>query len=493
MARPDLPELYDPFVHQDCIHNQVIAVSNRVIGDVPMTTRKASKELDLGFDLIARSLPQTVQQELDAFYQNYPKKKRDRYARAHDELMTFGRSKYDARVTQFVKCEKMCPYKTTPEKNDNKNSDPRPVQFRDPRYCVLLASYLKPMEHNLYNLKIKHPLISKTRLVGKGMNQVERANCLKKKMERFNKPAAVSLDSSRFDQHCNKFLLEKEHGVYLKSNNSTELRQLLREQIHNKCSSRLGLKYKTLGKRMSGDMNTALGNCIIMIGMVLTIMITLGKKFDIFDDGDDCLVIMEEEDLPNFLEQAPAMFLRYGHEIKIENIAQELYDVNWCQSKPINCKYGWKFVRNWVKVLSTGLVSKKFLNAPEWVRLEYLAGLASCEFTLNVGVPVLQEYALAIMRNSRGAKPRFDTSSGEWFRSIRENRLYRSLVDTVDTEITDDARETFSLAWGVSVQRQLDIEQYLRNWTFPVMGDQDVFETIDPETWINNRDHPEVQ
>ena len=440
----------------------------------------------LGMNLIIRSLPHTEQEELGAFAMKYSGKKRARYMDAKDAVIRNGLDRRDSGISMFIKAEKIYMSKVNP--------DPRAIQFRDAKYCVVIASYLKPIEEHLYRVVVDHKLLSGTRIVGKGLNQVERACLVRRKMKRFKRCVVLSLDAARFDQHVDHEQLKEEHRVYTSCNSDPYFAHLLSWQLVNKCKSRLGYKYVTWGKRMSGDMNTALGNCILMLGMVLGIMVPLGKMFDILDDGDDCLLFIEEEDLEAVLAHLPGAFLEMGHEIKIENIAHSLEDINWCQSKPVVTKRGVKFVRDPFKVMSGTLVGVRWRNVPERVRLEFLAGLAECELMLNLGVPVLQEYALALARNSNGAKARFDDTSGEWFRYLRESRLYRKAESGVLTdEITQDARLSFARAFGIDTPTQIAWERKLRNWNFKLSSTTFLPQELDPSDWYNYRPRLEFQ
>jgi len=484
VATPNLRGMYVPFAHHDCVHNQLIAIHNRVCGQVPRPTASGLTAMRAGAQLLAESLPRTVQEPLGQFALKYGGKKRDRYLQAVEHVVDNGLSRRDSTVTMFVKCEKMSP--------DKNNPDPRAIQFRDPKYCVVLASFLKPIEEHLYRLKIRSiPNISSTRLVGKGLNQIQRAELLVQKYSRFRSPVCVTLDMSRFDQHVDVEALKIEHSVYHHSNNDSWFRQLLSWQLRNTVHSRKGFKYTTLGKRMSGDMNTALGNCVIMLSMVLGWMVPKGIPFDVFDDGDDCLLIVEESELEVVLSEVHPFFLSCGHEAKIEKIAYSPQQVSWCQSSPIRTADGWKFVRDYRKVLSTCLVGTRWLVNSHKTRLAYLAGLGECELTLNVGVPVLQEFAVALLRNSRGFAPRFDTSSGEWHRYLLEARTIKNVTPQI---VTDEARSDFMLAFGLSIQDQIDYESALRVWDFQLETSRVHFVSWDPETWTDLRfGHEEFQ
>lgn len=463
-----------------------MAVCNRVCGKVPTTTGPGLQAMRVGIDVMIRNLPKTGQEPLGQFAEKYSGRKRARYLQALDQVLTHGLTERDAGVTMFIKAEKMSPAKVNP--------DPRAIQFRDPRYCVVLASYLKPIEEHLYALTIEHPLMSQSRVVGKGLNQVERALLLRSKMRAFHQPVVVSIDMSRFDQHVSVEQLDEEHRLYLACNSDPYFRKILRWQRVNKCVHRAtGLRYTTLGKRMSGDMNTALGNCVIVIAMVLGFMLPRGKHFDLLNDGDDCLLIVEMPDLNSVVKDITPAFLEYGHEVKIENIATEIEHVIWCQSQPVYTHLGLKFVRNPWKVMSCALVGQRWNTSPR-VRREYLAGLAECELTLNLGVPVLQEYALALARNARGAQARYDSTSGEWFRYLRESRLYRKAArGELDTTISDESRISFSKAFGISVSDQISIEEYLRSWDFSCDMTYHVDCNWEPRTWVNERPLLEFQ
>lgn len=432
-----------------------------------------------GAKFLKKALPKTTQEELGAFAYKFGGRKRDYYLKALDEVLQDGLDKSDAGVTLFVKSEKLAPTKVNP--------DPRAIQFRNPRYCVALASFLKPMEHHLYQLKLDTPhMKTRTRVVGKGLNQVERATLLRRKMQAFSNPVVLSLDMSRFDQHVSLEQLQVEHSVYLSSNPDPWLRELLSWQLHNNVRSRIGLRYRTRGKRMSGDMNTALGNCVIMIAMMVGAMEELEVVFDLFDDGDDCLLLVESDDVEKVLTQLPGLALEMGHELKIENQARTLEEVEWCQSKPVFDGKTYKFVRNPWKVMSCALVGTRWLAASHRSRLEFLAGLAQCELVLNCGIPVLQEYAKALLRNSRDAHPKFDTNSGEWWRYVRELRYHGP------SEITEMSRLSFAEAFGITVEEQLTYEKQLSEWNFEVSPLREVEGGRDPDTWdLTRSEFPE--
>jgi hypothetical protein len=428
---------------------------------------------------IGRFLPKVASQEWFEMPMMYAGAKRARYLAATEQLLSGSLSRKDATVRMFVKFEKFNPGKVNP--------DPRAIQFRSAKYCVALGKYLKSVEHALYALKGDGRILPNTRVIGKGLSMGERASLLRKKWEAFDCPIVVSLDASRFDMHVSRELLQIEHNVYLRMCNDRTFARLLSWQLDNKCISSLGLKYLARGRRMSGDMNTALGNCLLMVIMVSTIM--RGHKYDILDDGDDCLLIIEKDTLPFVLEKLPAMFLEFGHEIKIENIAEDFECVEWCQSRPVEYSTGkFKFVRLPWKVLSTALSGIKYVEANDKVRRRLVNTIGMAEMILNLGIPILQEYGIALMRNAdTPLVQRFDDIDSLYYRLHRELKaLNMKQLEKRDPQpITPDARWSFYRAFGITPDDQVVAEDFLRTWSFSLLGDLTLPVDIDIQNWTS--------
>jgi hypothetical protein len=468
-------------LHHNCLENQRVAISNRVLGITPQCTPVGRTILTRAAQFLARHLPKTTQEELGLFAYAYSGAKRTRYLDATDRVIANGLTRKDSTISMFIKPDRMNPLEKV-------KPDPRPIQFRDSRYCVVLASYLKPIEPHLYSLKI--PSISPTRLVGKGCNQLRRARICHSKWTRFATPVAISIDASRFDKHVNTALLQAEHLVYQLCNPDPDFARILRWQLRNTCRSSLGLVYRTRGKRMSGDMNTALGNCIIMLIMVIAVLQPLNVSYDLFDDGDDCLVFCDLRHL-TLVQGAIQTMAQFGMVIRVDSVAHQFENISWCQSQPVLTYHGWKFVRNPYKVLSHTLCSMKWYHLNETGRLTFLRGLATCEAILNKGVPVLQPFAEALLRVAGKGKVAFDVSSGEYFRYLRELQAV-PLVDEF-VPITTEARLSFSQAFGMDVSTQMALEHDLAHWAFSVSGlahDTPVcsyFDWSDQRSWFDGR------
>jgi len=375
-----------------------------------------------------------------------------------------------ARIQLFIKAENTNPCAKM-------NPPPRAIQFRDIRFGVVLAAYLKPLEHAFYRMRGGRGRYARqvpwSRPIGKGHSSTGRARMLREKLAGVKDACVISLDAKQFDKHVSLALLQIEHAFYRWVNHDPDFAHLLQLQLTNRGSSREGVSYKVVGKRMSGDMNTALGNCLLMVLMVTTAM--EGHVYDILDDGDDCLVILPRADLAWALNHLPAAFLTYGFELKVEGFwgtegpGWSMAQVEWCQSNPIEITTNeWRFVRNPIKVLSTALQgSKYFTSIGARAKLINTIGLA--ELMLNNGVPVLQEYGLALMRNS-GTKAilKIQETDDLWYRITRElgERNMKQLARVDPSPPTWEARESFEIAFGISPTDQLVWEELLRNWSF---------------------------
>jgi hypothetical protein len=380
--------------------------------------------------------------------------RRDRYQHAHEQIRRYGltRSRH-ARISSFVKAEKFNP-------GDKKNPDPRMIQARTAEYGLEIATYLKPIEHFLYKLRGPMGL----RCIAKGLNQSDRAKLLQRKLANFRQPVVFSLDASRWDKHVSREVLEIEHSVYLHCLNDPVFARLLSWQLYNKCRAAKGTKYEVDGGRMSGDMNTALGNCLLMVIMVHAAMAWC-TKWDLLDDGDDCLVICEFSDFEFAREELPKIFLQFGQELKIENVAADIRDVVFCQSKVVMMPEGPCFTRNWRRCLSQDSCGSKHWDDPKLIK-PMCAAVGLGDLAVSRGMPILQAHAVALIRMSAGAQlPNFEVDRGLAIRTKVETGVeLGALVGMSPVAITLETRLEFARTWGVSVEEQVAIEAILDSW-----------------------------
>lgn len=374
----------------------------------------------------------------------YTGRKRLIYERAFDSLCCRGVSIKDSVVRTFLKAEKI---------NFTKKADPAPrvIQPRSPRYILEVGRYLKNCE--------KAILGSLKRLYGyavvlKGLNADQTGEQLHDNWKQFSKPVGVGLDATRFDQHVSKEALEWEHSIYTSIYKSAELRRLLRWQLNNRgvaYADGQRIKYEVEGKRMSGDINTGLGNCLIMSAIVITYCEHVGIKFRLANNGDDCVLFLETDDLPR-LDGLDQWFLEFGFQLTREQPVFTLEQVEFCQAHPVHIGGGWRMVRNPLISMSKDSVSLQSWKSKR--DIEYWChSIGSCGSKLSSGVPVLESWYRMVKRH--GCTP-----SEGYLDSVGLSGMSYMAAGVAECEVDDDARYSFYKAFGILPDLQLALEAH---------------------------------
>lgn len=389
------------------------------------------------------------------FLEHYKGAKRVRYAKAvQDNLEQGGPQRHHAHLSTFVKAEFI---------NLDLKPDPAPrvIQPRHPRYNAELGRFIQPLEFRLYR-RIARLCGGPTVMKGYNADQVGRIAC--SAWRQFDEPCAVSLDASRFDQHVSEEALRTEHAVYKAaySNASLDERELLAKllewQVMNVGHARVAegsVKYEVVGNRMSGDMNTALGNCLLMCLMVYSYCRTRGVGFRLLDNGDDATVILERRDLQTFLGGLKEWFLEMGFTMKVEEPVFTLEQIEFCQTHPVRVGDEYRMVRNPYSALSKDTCWKSpDLNSPQ-AASNWLRAVGECGQSLCSGVPVMQAFYQHLMRYpGRGRAQGFgDKQSG--FERM-EQGMSRAPVPVEAT-----TRFSFWLAFGLTPDVQVALETKL--------------------------------
>jgi len=407
-------------------------------------------------------LPRTAPVSHQQFVDGTPSRKRMVYQRALDDINLTGLDlKRDSSVKVFVKFEKT-------DRTTKEDPVPRVISPRDPKFNIALGRYLKPIEERIFKALGKmfgHPTVMK------GMDTDRTAAVLKEKWDMFNDPVAIGLDASRFDQHVSLEALKFEHSVYkmcfpLKKHRK-KLGNLLKCQLTNTCRGYTEdgkLQYQIEGTRMSGDMNTSLGNCVLMCMMIHAYSLDRGVKTQLANNGDDCVVFMEKRDLAKFSHGLFQWFLEMGFNMAIEEPAFELEHIEFCQCRPVFDGRVYTMCRNPVTAIAKDSVYLKhpdqFITMPAWMHAVGKGGEA-----LAGGMPIFNSFYAMYQRSG----------STTWW-SNRRNR-YKTIQPVDDVlpwfmrqvglqgkrcfaEPTPEARASFYLAWNVTPDEQLALERH---------------------------------
>lgn len=377
----------------------------------------------------------------------YTGAKRRIYENAYRSLLRNSINRKDAYLRPFTKFEKQALDKA-----------PRIINPRSPRYNLVLGKYLKKAE-KLYFSAINEVWGSVTdHTVIKGLNAFDAATVMRAKWDRFAKPVAIGLDASKFDMHVSVEALKFEHTFYNRVFHSPELKKLLEWQLINKgkayCDDGV-VSFTMPGTRSSGDLNTSLGNCIIMCALLWALCKKLGVTAELANNGDDCVLIIESTDLSTVLEEVPNFFMRYGFRMTVEEPVYVFEEIEFCQSKPVKLAGGWAMVRN----VRTCLIKDPMCLIPvqnNKVWRKWLGAVGTCGQATVPGCPVLQSFYGAFARAGTASSRRFQETL---FRNT--SMLERGGgVGHRDHTITPDARASFYAASGITPDYQIALEAY---------------------------------
>jgi hypothetical protein len=391
----------------------------------------------------------------EQFVGAYVGRRRTIYEKALESLHGNPVVKKDSILSYFLKVEKT---------NFTAKSDPVPrgISPRNPRYHVSLGVFIKRIEHEVYNIIAD---IFGATTVAKGLNAQQRGNLMLSHWKSFKDPVAVGLDASRFDQHVSKEMLEIEHAFYMKFfPNNKRLARLLKWQLINHGKARFTggvAKFKIKGTRASGDMNTALGNCLLMCMNVYSYMHNQNisvKDFRLINDGDDCVLFMERS-LLNKLLTLHRDFVKLGFNMKVEDPVFIFEKIVFCQAQPVLTPEGPILVRQISVSLAKDCMSIKPLNSlgifEKWTSAVGKGGMS-----LTGQIPILQDFYQSFIRSSNGSKPLRNDPSQETGLEKLSKGMKRSYGD-----VHTLTRVSFWRAFDIDPVKQKAIEDEYRKIT----------------------------
>jgi len=405
-------------------------------------------------DALVARIVRTVPVDLRVYpEENYRGRKLRLYQRARDHVIARTYGEDFGKLKTFIKHEKIL--------LKPKRLVPRVIQPRSPEYNVCVGRYIRQLEHRVYQL-INQLWGGPT--VMKGLNCSQQASAISLAWSSFSHPVGVMLDAVRFDQHVSVPMLQWEHSIYLEffpPCYRPELEWLLSMQLFNRGYISCGdgsLRYRVNGCRASGDMNTAMGNVLIMCAMIHAFVTQLGVKARLINNGDDCCLIVEEGSLVAVQAGVNQFFLRLGFIIDVQGVARSLEAVQFCQTRPVYDGREWCMVRDPNVAISKDVTILKRWNPKEYhvyLRELGVAGLAAyghmpvwssfyrCLTRSKVVGPV-SEGLLAHVR-----APIFDSGLGRLASGVHH-----------DAPITPEARTSFALAFGITPSVQVSLEKY---------------------------------
>ncbi len=403
---------------------------------------------------LLKVLPRSAPLSRSQFVETFRGRKRKIYEKAVESLMRESVTQRDSEVKVFVKYEKTdFTRKTDPV--------PRVISPRDPRYNVELGKYLRPIEERMFESLAL--LFEGERTVFKGMNAADSGRAMHKLWSKFRNPVAIGLDASRFDQHVSLDALRWEHELYphcFQRSRRAELQKLLRWQETNVCRGYVEdgkLKYTKSGGRMSGDMNTSLGNCILMCSMISAYSDARGVRTLLANNGDDCVVFMESSDLARFSDGLDEWFRAMGFNMAVEAPCYQFEEIEFCQTHPVYVGPNaddYLMVRHpkWAIAKDT-MSTHGFQSTNQY--LAWLDSVGTGGLAMTGGVPVFQDfYGSYVNAGKPGALP---THAQSW--GVRQ--LARNM-ERGYAEPSPMTRASFYWAFGVTPDEQVVLEEFYR-------------------------------
>lgn len=490
-------EMMDLWVHEDCIHNQLRAIKGRVLGVVPEPLEPILPLL-LGptVKMISESLTPEPASSLEELVLRFPQNRRKRYEKALEVYLSCGLEEKSCIITAFVKAEKLPILET--------DKDPRMIQARGIVFNLLFAQVTKPVEDSHKYYRDPH---TNLRIVAKGMNLDQRAHALKSMWNLYRDPMALSLDLSRWDMHVQVPLILQVMGLYRYHTQDPLLEYCISRLLDNICWTNKRINYRVPGGVMSGDMTTALGNCIavtviaisfrdivgrvatepdsarqLLMGMwprntplhelwlsfiektmehIQTIAehVTCPAWLSILDDGDDHVIITETHLYPVLRDLLPIWWKIMGHKLTVEGYTTEFNNILFCQHKPFTGVSRTTMVPDPRKVISKSTtLTGKYMEDPR----AYLRTVWTARAVLHRDIPILGPF---FHKNalSLGYGPMMEVDTRE-FQHVNSS-LHYLMVNTPEDlclpreqVISEEDRHLMCRMWGFDPTLQLYME-----------------------------------
>lgn len=434
-------------VYYGCVHNELVALYNRhLVQRLEAKTEAVEAVAKHWLQLFPRKRTRVYSEE--EVVRNTSASRRKRVLDAFKAIAVEGLGRKDELIRSFIKLEKA-------EADGAEEKSPRLIQFRSFKFTAEFQRYLQPIEHHVFKLgqreidgKLEVKASKPERLFAKGMNSWERGEWVAKQWSKFRNPRAQLWDVSRLDAHMGKLLREKiEFATYRRCNR--EVNRFLAAMAENVGWTANGIKYKSSYTMCSGEACTSLGDSVVVAAALKYAYRNV--KHAILVDGDDSIVITENG------AEYDDVFADLGLPMKLEE-AHSIYEVEFCQCRPIRVGGAWRMVRNPYRVLNRATACTKNFTGEQAYR-DWISSVGVGELACNDGVPILQQFGVALK------------SVGK----MREHFLHEVMSRRPHEKfrgpqvITSETREDFACAFGIMPDQQRSWEQDLQQ-AVPYLG-----------------------
>lgn len=423
--------------------------------EIPKPVQEVFKVRTQDFETAIKRLSTwTLPTETDTFCASFSGQKRLRYEKAAKILRENLWDPKWAEVKMFLKFES---YNFT-LKPDAK---PRGIYPRSDEFLVDYGRRIKAIEKKVYK---DIEVIFGYDIIFKGKNQLSRGALLERYWNEIEDPVAISADASAFEASVSNEALAFCHRIYNYYIRGDK--QFIKLQGYTRDNKLSGyapdgnVRARFAYGKMSGDPDTALGNCLVSAAMMYTFFQENGiDKHRGCIDGDDVVFIVSRRDLHKVLQNGEKFYLDYGFRMIFEKPVYELEKLTFCQSQPIWTEHGYLMVRNPRNATAKDAFSRKDLSSKTDYQ-RWIASIGDCGISTCGGIPVLQEYYQQFIRNSSGAKIFQNDSLFQEYKNFKNMGMSRKY-----SPVKDRTRYSFYIAFDIAPDEQIAIEQYYANLT----------------------------
>jgi hypothetical protein len=373
---------------------------------------------------------------------NYPQSRCDELKRIYEESQGVLKRK-DKCVKSFVKAETYPEYKHA-----------RMINSRSDLFKCFVGPIFRLIEERVF----KHPAFIKKIPVA------DRPAYIMRLLEKTGFKYA-SADFNSFESHFTRLImqnLEFELYDYMTEDlpEHMQFMSLMDEVLAglNVCQHKY-FDLFTLAKRMSGEMNTSLGNGFSNLMLILFLYSLKGEEVECVVEGDDSLVSTRKA------EVTPEDFKQVGFTIKQE-IFDEIEDASFCGL--IFDRYDLINITDPYDVLSSfGWASKFYVKCSGRRLLDLLRCKALSYIHQYPGCPVIQELALYALRCTKGRDVTHFIKNNRGINNWERDQLLSFVDGNKEKKLPTrtvpiNTRLLMQRKFGMDVGTQIKIEEYLR-------------------------------
>lgn len=345
---------------------------------------------------------------------------------------------------------------------------PRAILARSDEFKILVGPVFKLIENHVFSLKTSYgssyfikkvpvPLRAKTILdvIGTSVGYNDEATATHR-LRRYVVTDYTSFESSfvrDFIEVCEMVLYER--CVSLLPEYKDFVRYLETIVGQNKCFFR-NVNFSIDARRMSGEMNTSLGNGFSNLMLTLFVMKEIGATdVRLFVEGDDCILTYIG---PMF---QPDLVLKLGFKIKFlfltsPNLASfcgQIFDlvhlVVVCDPLKIILNFSW--------------VNMKYMRSTPKIKMGLVRSRALSLIYQYSGCPIVQCFAWRMLQLTQNFEAYFDETVDAYHRkmyldAIKHTPQYR--------QVQFSSREVVEEVFNITVSHQLLIENYFTSYEF---------------------------